>query len=330
MLILTKSVLILVISFISSVLIGLFLIPVLRKFKASQSLSIYLEERHKSKKGTPTMGGLIFIITPIIVITILYLLGKIELSFNFVIIIFTFLAYSLIGFIDDYLIIKRHNNKGLTEGQKFFMQVIVAVIYFYLFMKANNEPLLWIHALNLKVDIGWFYGLFILFVLVASSNAVNLTDGLDGLAGGLSFIAVLTFAIITYSTGWLYGYEEIALFLFSISGAVLGFLVFNSNPAKVFMGDTGSLSLGALLGSVAILTRHEILLIVIGIVFVIETLTCIIQIIYYKFTHKRFFPMTPIHHTFEKIGWEEKDIVKLFWIIGLIGSTIGIIYGVWI
>ncbi len=330
MLILTKSVLILVISFILSVLIGLFLIPILRKFKASQSLSIYLEERHKSKKGTPTMGGLIFIITPIIVITILYLLGKIELSFNFVIIIFTFLAYSLIGFIDDYLIIKRHNNKGLTEGQKFFMQVIVAVIYFYLFMKANNEPLLWIHALNLKVDIGWFYGLFILFVLVASSNAVNLTDGLDGLAGGLSFIAVLTFAIITYSTGWLYGYEEIALFLFSISGAVLGFLVFNSNPAKVFMGDTGSLSLGALLGSVAILTRHEILLIVIGIVFVIETLTCIIQIIYYKFTHKRFFPMTPIHHTFEKIGWEEKDIVKLFWIIGLIGSTIGIIYGVWI
>lgn len=330
MLILTKSVLILVISFILSVLIGLFLIPILRKFKASQSLSIYLEERHKSKKGTPTMGGLIFIITPIIVITILYLLGKIELSFNFVIIIFTFLAYSLIGFIDDYLIIKRHNNKGLTEGQKFFMQVIVAVIYFYLFMKANNEPLLWMHALNLKVDIGWFYGLFILFVLVASSNAVNLTDGLDGLAGGLSFIAILTFAIITYSTGWLYGYEEIALFLFSISGAVLGFLVFNSNPAKVFMGDTGSLSLGALLGSVAILTRHEILLIVIGIVFVIETLTCIIQIIYYKFTHKRFFPMTPIHHTFEKIGWEEKDIVKLFWIIGLIGSTIGIIYGVWI
>lgn len=330
MLILTKSVLILVISFILSVLIGLVLIPILRKFKASQSLSIYLEERHKSKKGTPTMGGLIFIITPIIVITILYLLGKIELSFNFIIIIFTFLAYSLIGFIDDYLIIKRHNNKGLTEGQKFFMQVIVAVIYFYLFMKANNEPLLWIHALNLKVDIGWFYGLFILFVLVASSNAVNLTDGLDGLAGGLSFIAILTFAIITYSTGWLYGYEEIALFLFSISGAVLGFLVFNSNPAKVFMGDTGSLSLGALLGSVAILTRHEILLIVIGIVFVIETLTCIIQIIYYKFTHKRFFPMTPIHHTFEKIGWEEKDIVKLFWIIGLIGSTIGIIYGVWI
>ena len=197
------------------------------------------------------------------------------------------------------------------------MQVVVAVIYFYLFMKAGNEPLLWIHALNLKVNIGWFYGLFILFVLVASSNAVNLTDGLDGLAGGLSFIAILTFAIIAYSTGWLYGYEEIALFLFSLCGAILGFLVFNSNPAKIFMGDTGSLTLGAVLGSVAILTRHEILLIIIGIVFVIETMTCIIQIWYYKMTHKRLFPMTPIHHTFEKMGWNERDIVKLFWIIAV-------------
>lgn len=330
MIILTKSVLILVVSFILSTILGLILIPILRKVKAGQSLSIYLESTHRKKQGTPTMGGLIFIITPMIVMTVLYLLNKINISFNFIIVIFSFLSYALIGFIDDFLIIKRHNNKGLTESQKFLMQVVVAIIYFYLFMKAGNEPLLWIHALNLKVNIGWFYGLFILFVLVASSNAVNLTDGLDGLAGGLSFIAILTFAIITYSTGWLYGYEEIALFLFSLCGAILGFLVFNSNPAKIFMGDTGSLTLGAVLGSVAILTRHEILLIIIGIVFVIETMTCIIQIWYYKMTHKRLFPMTPIHHTFEKMGWNERDIVKLFWIIGLIGATFGILYGVWL
>lgn len=330
MLILTKSILILVVSFILSITLGLILIPILRKIKADQSLSVYLENTHRKKQGTPTMGGLIFIIPPIIVMFILYLLNKINLSFNLYIVIFSFISYAIIGFIDDYLIIKRHNNKGLTESQKFLMQVVVAVIFFYLFMKAGNEPLLWIHALNLKANIGWFYGVFILFVLVASSNAVNLTDGLDGLAGGLSFIAVLTFAIITYSTGWLYGYEEIAIFLFSLCGSILGFLVFNSNPAKVFMGDTGSLTLGAVLGTVAILTRHEILLIVIGIVFVIETITCIIQIVYYKFTKKRFFPMTPIHHTFEKMGWEEKDIVKLFWIIGIIASTIGIVYGVWI
>ena len=197
-------------------------------------------------------------------------------------------------------------------------------------MKSGNEPLLWIHTLNFKYDIGWFYGLFILFVLVASSNAVNLTDGLDGLAGGLSFISIATFGIITWQTGWLYGYQDIALFLFILAGSILGFLVFNVNPAKIFMGDTGSLALGSIIGTIAIITRHELLLIAIGIVFVIETLTCLIQRYYYKLTHKRFFPMTPIHHTFEKLGWNERDIVKLFWIIGLIGSMIGIIYGVWI
>ena len=208
------------------------------------------------------------------------------------------------------------------------MQLFVSIIFFYIFMKAGNEPLLWIHTLGLKLNIGWFYGLFILFVLVASSNAVNITDGLDGLAGGLSVIAFLTFGIISYNTGWLDGYDSVALFCFSLVGSLLGFLVFNSNPAKVFMGDTGSLALGATLGSIAIITRHEVLLILIGIVFVIETLSCIIQRTYYKFTKKRIFLMTPIHHTFEKLGWNEKDIVKLFWIIGLIASLVAISFGV--
>ena len=146
------------------------------------------------------------------------------------------------------------------------MQLFVAVIFFYLFMKAGNEPLLWIHTLNLRLDIGWLYGLFILFVLVAASNAVNLTDGLDGLAGGLSLIAFLTFGIITYNTGWLEGYESVALFCFALVGSILGFLVFNVNPAKIFMGDTGSLALGATLGSIAIITRHELLLVLIKII----------------------------------------------------------------
>ena len=170
--------------------------------------------------------------------------------------------------------------------------------------------------------------MFILFVLVASSNAVNLTDGLDGLAGGLSLIAFLTFGIISYNTGWLDGYESIALFCFSLVGAILGFLVFNVNPAKIFMGDTGSLALGATLGSIAIITRHELLLVLIGIVFVIETLSCIIQRTYYHFTQKRIFLMTPIHHTFEKKGWDERDIVKLFWIVGLFASLIAICFGI--
>lgn len=330
MLILTKSVLAMMIGFILSVVFASVLIPILKRKKADQRLSIYLEEAHKKKNGTPTMGGLIFIFSTIISLIILFLANKIEITYNFIIVIFIFLSYALIGFTDDYLIIKRKNNKGLTETQKIVSQIIIAIIFFYLFMKADNEPLLWIHAINLKLNIGWFYGLFILFILVASSNAVNITDGLDGLAGGLSVIAITTFGIIMYATGWLEGYEEIALFCFLLVGGILGFLVFNVSPAKIFMGDTGSLTLGATLGTLAILSRHEILLILIGIVFVIETTTCLIQRYYYKLTKKRIFPMTPIHHTFEKLGWDEKDIVKLFWIVGLIGSMVAIIYGVWI
>ena len=330
MLILTKSVLAVMISFIIAVCLGTILIPLLRKLKAAQRLSIYLEDEHKSKVGTPTMGGFIFILPTIISLLLLYLFDKIEISYNFLIVIITMIGYTFIGFLDDYLIIKRNNNKGLTEKQKLILQLFVAITFFYMFMLADNEPLLWIHSLSVKLDIGWLYGLFILFVLVASSNAVNLTDGLDGLAGGLSLIAFFTFGIISWATGWLEGYEEIAITCFVLVGSILGFLVFNVSPAKVFMGDTGSLPLGAVLGTLAILTRHELLLIIIGIVFVLETISCILQIGYYKLTKKRLFPMTPIHHTFEKLGWKERDIVKLFWIIGLLGSMLAILYGVWI
>lgn len=330
MLVLTKSVMAMMISFIFAVITGLIIIPLLKKLHASQSLSIYLQRAHKAKEGTPTMGGLIFII-PTILITLTFLtLEKIRISYTLIIILFTFISYAIIGFIDDYLIIKKHNNKGLTKTQKFSLQIIVAIIFFYLFMKSGSEPLLWIHSLNIKQNIGWLYGLVILFMLVASSNAVNLTDGLDGLAGGLSIISFLTFGIISWNTGWLEGYEDIAIFAFTLIGSLLGFLIFNTNKAKVFMGDTGSLCLGATLGAYAIITRHELLLIVIGIVFVIETLSCIIQITVYKLTKKRVFPMTPIHHTFEKIGMKETDIVKMFWTIGLIASMFALVYGVWL
>ncbi len=328
MVILTKAVLVMMISLILSIATGIFLVPLLKRLKAGQRLSKYLEEKHKEKQGTPTMGGLIFIIPTIIVMIIMYLFGKVEYSTTILIVILTFIFYSLIGFIDDYLIIKRNNNKGLSEAAKFIMQVIVAIIFFYLFMKSGNEPLLWIHTLGIKLDIGFLYGIVILAVLVSSSNAVNITDGLDGLAGSLSLIAFLTLGIISYNTGWLEGYEEVSLFCFSLVGSLIGFLVFNLNPAKVFMGDTGSLALGAVMGAIAILTRHEILLIVIGIVFVIETLTCIIQRVYYKFTKKRLFLMTPIHHSFEKRGYSEREIVKIFSLIGILASMIAIIFGV--
>lgn len=329
MLILTKSIMAMMIGFILSVIFAVILIPILKK-TAHQSLSIYLIKAHRNKEGTPTMGGLIFIIPTIIITLIFLIFKKIDFNYSLFIILFTFTMYAFIGFLDDLLIIKRRNNKGLTKGEKLIMQIIVAIIFFYLFMKAGNEPLLWIHSLNFKVNIGFFYGLFILFILVASSNAVNLTDGLDGLAGGLCTIVFVTFGIFSWYAGWLDGYESLAIFAFTLAGSILGFLIFNTNPAKIFMGDTGSLALGASIGAYAILTRHEVLLILIGIVFIIETLSCIIQIIYFKITKKRLFPMTPLHHSFEKKGMIESDIVKLFWTVGLISAMISLIYGVWL
>ena len=174
--------------------------------------------------------------------------------------------------------LRRKQNEGLTEIQKLFGQVIIAVVFFYIYMKSGSEPLLWIHAFDLKVDVGWLYGFFILFMLVASSNAVNITDGLDGLAGGLSFIVALVLGIITWSTDWLAGYQDIAIFCFILSGSVLGFLVYNTYPAKVFMGDTGSLALGGVLAAIAILTRREITFAVAMGVFIVETLSVIIQV----------------------------------------------------
>ena len=329
MLITMKIVLIMILCIFVSFILGIILIPYLKRKKNNQVLSVYLERTHSSKSKTPTMGGLIFILPPILIMIILILLGKIELSYNLFIVLFTFFSYGLIGFIDDYLIIKRHNNNGLSESSKLFLQIIIATIIFYLFLRGGNEPLLWIHTLNIKINIGWLYGIFILIVLLSSSNAVNLTDGLDGLAGGLSVISFFTLGIITLNTGWLEGYIEITLFIFSLIGSLISFLLFNSHPAKIFMGDTGSLALGASMGVIAILTRHEVLLIIIGIVFVIETMTCIIQRIYYKFTKKRIFPMTPIHHTFEKM-MPEVEVVKIFWLIGLIGSLLALLFGVWI
>lgn len=325
-----KSVLLMFISFIGSILSALIFIPILKRLKASQIINTYLE-RHNGKKNTPTIGGIIFIIPVVLIIILLYLFNEIVISYNFLILIFVFVSYGLIGFIDDYLIIKRQNNKGLTENQKLFMQIFVSIVFFYLFMVSGNEPLIWIHTLGIKFDIGWLYGLFILFVLVASSNAVNLTDGLDGLATGLSIIAFITFGIISFNTGWLLGYEEIGLFCFILVGALLGFLIFNIKPAKVFMGDTGSLSLGATLGTIAILTRHELLLILIGFVFVLETLSVIIQVTYFKITKgKRIFKMAPFHHNLEYCGWSEEKIVRLFWLIGFICAMLSIGFGIFL
>ena len=241
-----------------------------------------------------------------------------------------FVSYALLGFLDDMIKIKRHQNIGLSTLQKLIIQVVIALVFFYVYMSNGGDPIVSISSLNLQIHMGWFYGIFILFLLVGTANAVNITDGLDGLAGGLSAIAFMSFGIITWGTTWVAGYQEIAIFCFVLVGAVLGFLVYNTHPARVFMGDTGSMCLGATLAAVAIITQHEISLAVIGGVFVIETLSSFIQIISIRKFHKKVFLIAPLHHHMERLGWKETDIVKLFWIVGFMLGMGAIYYGVWL
>lgn len=329
MLVLAKAMLALMIGFIGSVIFGLILIPVLKKIKAKQKVSVFLEKTHKKKDGTPTMGGLIFIVPTVLAILFLLLTNKIAFSWNLIIILFVFVSYALLGFIDDFLIIKRKSNDGLTEIQKLIGQILIAVVFFLIYIKTGNKPSIDITILGLNLNLGWFYGIFILFLLVASSNAVNITDGLDGLAGGLSAMAFLAFGLISWNANYA-GTEDIAIFCFVLVGSILGFLIYNTNPARVFMGDTGSLSLGATIASVAILTHHEITFVVVMGVFIVETLASLLQMISVRFFNKKLLLMAPLHHHFEKMGYEERDIVKAFWVIGLILAMAGVLYGVWI
>ena len=330
MLILAKAVLAMMIGFIISVVLGLIMIPLLRKTKVKQSVSVFLQKTHKEKNGTPTMGGLIFIIPTIVTCLILLAMGKIEFSENLLILMFVFIAYAILGFIDDFLIIKRRSNDGLTINQKLFGQIIIAIIFFFIYTKSGAEPVLDFHTLGIKIDLGWAYGAFILFMLVASSNAVNITDGLDGLAGGLSVLCFLALGMISWASIGIPGYEDMAIFSFVLVGSVIGFLVYNTYPARIFMGDTGSLALGGAMATLAILTKHELTFIVLAGVFIFETLVCIIQIISVRYFKKKVFLITPFHHHLEKLGWKENDIVKFFWVIGLILSMAAIAFGVWI
>ena len=330
MLILAKSVLGLMLGFVLSLVAAVILIPLLKKLHVGQSVSKLINERHLKKDGTPTIGGLIFIIPAILIMLILYLRGSIEFNSNLIILIFVFLSYGALGFIDDFLKVKYHNNNGLSIGVKFLLQTVIAVIFYIIYRNNGGDSNLVISSLGINVSLGWAFGLFILLVLVGTTNAVNISDGLDGLAGGLSVVAIMAYGVIAWGSKWISGYQEIAIFAFVLCGAILGFLVFNTHPAKVFMGDTGSLALGGALATIAILTKHELSLLLIGGVFVVETLSSAIQIIAIRKFHKKVFLKAPLHHHFEELGWEETDIVKLFWVVGLFLAMIGIIYGVWL
>ena len=288
------------IGFLTSVVLGLIMIPLLKKMNVGQRISIFVGNSHKKKEGTPTMGGLIFIIATFITTFILLVTNKIEFTNNLRIILLVFFGYAFIGFLDDYLSLKHHANEGLTAFQKLFLQLIIAVGFFYMYISNGGQTALIVSTLGIHIEMGWLYGIFLLFVLVGSSNAVNLTDGLDGLAGGLSAIAFIAFSLISLVVG----YEEIGIFTFVLTGAVMG--------------------------AVAIITHREVTLLVVASVFVIETLSVILQVIWVRLFHKKLFLMTPLHHHFEKLGWKESDIVKLFWVVGLILTMAGIFFGVWL
>lgn len=279
---------------------------------------------HKAKGGTPTMGGIVFILASIVVVYVL--------DFSFFqnpyvnLLTFAFLGFGLIGFLDDYLIVVRKTNEGLKPIYKYALQS-VAAIAFYLLAKyfiPDFNSMITIPLLHMEVDLGWFYPVLVYFMFTAGSNAVNLTDGLDGLATGLSITATSVFVIFAIMNK----NYEIAIYAMVIVGALLGFMYFNYHPARIFMGDTGSLALGGVLAALAVLTHQELLFILIGGVFLIETLSVIIQVVSFKTRGKRVFKMAPIHHHFEMLGWSEQQVVISFWFLGFICGIISIVLGV--
>ena len=287
------------------------------------------------KSGTPTMGGILILIG-ILFGTLLWA----DLSNSYIwVLLMVSTSFGLLGAVDDYLKIKHNNSKGISSWMKFFIQIFLSLLAILLLIKfGNNEHLKNLYFpffKNIVLQLGLFFIPFSIFIIVGSSNAVNLTDGLDGLATVPVMLAALSFTLICYVVGnsvfseylqipYIANVGEASIFCGSIVGACLGFLWFNAPPAKIFMGDTGSLSLGGSLGAVSIIVKHEIILGIIGGLFVLETASVIIQVLSFKLTGKRIFMMAPLHHHFEKKGWPESTVVIRFWIISIILALIGL------
>ena len=319
-----KIVLNFLVSFIVVVAVMPKAIRYLKKLKFGQVEREEGLQSHKAKGGTPTMGGTVFILCAIIVV---YILNMTSLKNPYIhLLTFAFLGFGLVGFIDDYLIVVRKTNDGLKPLYKYALQSVVAIA-FYILAKVfipQFDTAISIPLLHIEVDIGWFYPILVYFMFTAGSNAVNLTDGLDGLATGLSMIAISVFVIFAIMNKD----YEIAIYAMAVVGTLLGFMCFNYHPARIFMGDTGSLALGGFLAALAVLTRQELLFILIGGVFLVETLSVIIQVVSFKTRGKRVFKMASIHHHFEMLGWTEQQVVISFWFLGFICGIIGIVLGV--
>ena len=295
---------------------GPFFIPELHKLKFGQSIREEGPKSHQKKSGTPTMGGIMIILG----IT-LGTLAAAPWTPEVLLAVFIMLGHFVLGFLDDYIKVVKKRNLGLKARQKLAGQILIAVVTMYVATQVLGiDTDIWIPGLDANVSLGVLYYPLVLFVLVGTSNAVNLTDGLDGLAAGTVAIAASAFAAISVLTG----HGDLSYFCVAMAAACLAFLRFNAHPAKVFMGDTGSLALGGALAAVGILTHTELLLVVIGFVFVCEALSVIIQVISFQTTGKRVFRMSPIHHHFELGGWSEWKVVTVFWCVGLLASVLGL------
>ena len=311
-----KIVMAIVISFIVASILGPIIIPLLHKLKFGQNIRQEGPKSHLKKAGTPTIGGLIFIFATII--TMFIMVGN--PTDEAMIALYSFVGFGFVGFLDDLLKIIKKKNEGLTSGQKMILLLIVSGFltwYAYKYIGTSiNIPFL-----NGQINFGLFYIPFVMFYFAGVTNAVNLTDGLDGLATSVTVLVTTFLGIISYNLGHI----SLAIFCVALAGALLAFLRFNAFPARVFMGDTGSLALGGAVAMVALILKMPLILVLIGIIYVIETLSVILQVASFKLTGKRIFKMAPIHHHFEQCGWPETKVVFTFWIVTVVLAWIGII-----
>ena len=301
---------------ISTLVFGKIGIPLLQRLKAQQSIREDGPQAHLAKAGTPTMGGLFMMLALVITVCIVP-----PYSVTLWMLLFLTLGHGALGFSDDFIKAVKRRNLGLTAKQKLLGQAVLAIIFCYISIAYAALPTtLWIPLVDTTVDLGYAYYVLAFIIILGTTNAVNLTDGLDGLATGISAIAGAAFAVV----GVLVGSLSVTFFGIIVSAVCLGFLYFNANPAKVFMGDTGSLALGGAFAGMAIATKTELLLIVIGFVFVVEALSVILQVASFKTRGVRIFRMSPIHHHFELGGWSERKVVYVFWAVSLIMALLGI------
>lgn len=307
-------------SAVLTVILGFFAIPLLKKLKAHQSIREEGPKSHRIKSGTPTMGGLFMLLSAVLVVIFNKMIDPSVLW-----LLFLTLGHGLLGFLDDFIKAEKKRNLGLTAKQKMLGQIILAVLFCWGVVDTLHLPYsIAIPFTHTDISIGLLYYPFVVLVIVGASNAVNLTDGLDGLASGCCVIAFSAYAMFCYMTG----FNDLGYFIIILAGSCIGFLFFNYHPAKIFMGDTGSLALGGAIAGISVMTRTELLLIFLGLIFVLEALSVIIQVASFQLTGKRVFKMSPLHHHFELSGWSEVHVVWAFWIFEGIAACVSLLLAI--